>query len=410
MNKKILFKFWKFPRLSETFFIAQIITAIKCGYDVNILVEEIPLEDLQHTQLIEKYRLRDKVIIEDYKIPRNKFSRLLKALFIIAINFQNIFKLKAFINNQNGFELKYIYMFEFYKNLRHYDIVHVQYGTNGKPLDVLKKIKFFPPKLIVSFHGHDVYFPINGILHNNGYYDILFKYSDKLIANTPYLKKVLLELNAPKQKIEIIPVGVNTNYFKPAVVKNPAGEVFKIITIGRLEIVKGQRYGIEVMRKLKDRGFKFHYTLLGTGSQEEMLKQLTLDYDLAEEITFLGKRPQNEIKALLPKQDIFLMTSVNDPDFGSESQGLVTAEAQASGVPVIGFDSGGVKYTIADNVSGYIVPEYDVNSMTEKVEIMIKNVELRLKMGYAARNYINKHFSQNVIDDIWCKTYKSLLD
>jgi len=410
MNKKILFKLWQFPRLSETFFIAQIITAIKCGFDVNILVEEVPKEDLQHKELLIKYGLLDKIIVENYKIPENKVWRILKAFFLILINIRNFFKLKAFITGQTRFETKYIYMFEFYKNLRHYDLVHVQYGTNGRPLDLLKKIDFFPPKIIVSFHGHDVYFPINGMIHNNGYYEMLFKYSDKLIANTPYLKEVLLSLRAPENKIDVIPVGVDTEYFKPADVKIKSIEVFKIITVGRLEIVKGQKFGMEVIKRLKNQGYKIHYTLIGTGTQEEILKKYILDYDLTDEITLVGRKPQKDIRELLLQQDLFLMTSVNDPEFGSESQGLVTAEAQASGIPVVGFDSGGVKYTIADNISGYIVPEYDINAMTEKVEIMIKNEKLRLKMGQAAKDYIDKNFAQNVIDDIWCTTYKKILN
>jgi len=411
VKKSILFKLWQFPRLSETFILAQIITAIKCGYKVNILVEELlEINETTHGKLIEKYNLTDKVIIEDYGIPNKKFYRILKALLLILINISNLKYLKAFIEQHRKFELRHIYIFHFFGKLKNFDIVHVQYGTNGKPLDILKKIGFFPSKLIVSFHGHDVYFPINGIIENNGFYDDLFKYADKLIANTAYLENLLIELGAPAGKIETIPVAVNTNFFKPGKLEINISETIKIITVGRLEIFKGQHLGVECISKLVKNGYNVYYTIVGTGSQEEVLKNFIQDYSLNNYITMTGRKSQEEIKGLLQNHDIFLMTSITDPNYGVESQGLVTAEAQACGLPVIGFDSGGVKYTINDGETGFIVPEFDVDAMTKRIEELIDNAKLRQGMGKEAVIYVENNFSQNKINDIWSDTYNSLLE
>jgi len=411
LKKNILFKLWQFPRLSETFILAQIITAIKCGYKVNILVEDLlEINETTHGKLIEKYNLIDKVIIEDYGIPNKKFYRILKAFLLIIINISNLKYLKAFIEQHRKFELRHIFIFHFFGKLKNFDIVHVQYGTNGKPLDILKKIGFFPPKLIVSFHGHDVYFPINGIIENNGFYDDLFKYADKLIANTAYLKNLLIELGSPAGKIETIPVAVNTNFFKPGKLEINTSETIKIITVGRLEIFKGQHLGIECISKLVKNGYNVYYTIVGTGSQEEVLKNLIKEYSLNNYISTTGRKSQEDIKELLQNHDIFLMTSITDPDYGVESQGLVTAEAQACGLPVIGFDSGGVKYTINDGETGFIVPEFDVDAMTKRIEELIDNVKFRQKMGKEAVIYVENHFSQNQINDIWSDTYNALIE
>jgi len=411
LKKNILFKLWQFPRLSETFILAQIITAIKCGYKVNILVEDLlEINETTHGKLIEKYNLIDKVIIEDYGIPNKKFYRILKAFLLIIINISNLKYLKAFIEQHRKFELRHIFIFHFFGKLKNFDIVHVQYGTNGKPLDILKKIGFFPPKLIVSFHGHDVYFPINGIIENNGFYDDLIKYADKLIANTAYLKDLLIELGSPAGKIETIPVAVNTNFFKPSKLGFNTSETIKIITVGRLEIFKGQHLGIECISKLIKNGYNIHYTIVGAGSQEESLKNLIQEYSLSNYIEMTGRKSQKDIRELLQNHDIFLMTSITDPDYGVESQGLVTAEAQACGLPVIGFDSGGVKYTINDGDTGFIVPEFDVDAMTKRTEELIDNVKLRQEMCKKAVIYVENHFSQNKINKIWCDTYNSLIE
>jgi len=376
---------------------------------VNILVEDLlEINETTHGKLIKKYNLIDKVVFEDYRIPKNKTLRILKAIILIFSNISNLYKLKTFIEQHRKFELRHVYIFHFFRKLKNFDIVHVQYGTNGKPLDILKKIGLFPPKLIVSFHGHDVYFPINRIIENNGYYDDLFKYADKLIANTAFLKDLLIELGAPTGKIETIPVAVNTNFFKPGKLEINTSETIKIITVGRLEIFKGQYLGIECISKLVSNGYNVHYTIVGTGSQEEVLRNLIQEYSLNNYISLTGRKSQEKIKGLLQNHDIFLMTSITDPNYGVESQGLVTAEAQACGLPVIGFDSGGVKYTVMDGETGFIVPEFDVAAMTNRIEELIDNVKLRQEIGKKAVIYMENHFSQNKINDIWCKTYNEL--
>ena len=68
----IVFKVPEFPHISETFLVAQITTAINLGYHIKIITRKIIVNNLA---LIEDYQLLDKIIIEDYKIPKNKIVR-----------------------------------------------------------------------------------------------------------------------------------------------------------------------------------------------------------------------------------------------------------------------------------------------------------------------------------------------
>lgn len=362
-----------------------------------------------HQELIEKYQLKDKIILEDYKVPQQKFFRFLKAFILFIRNINHVEKLFSFVVSHRKLEIKNIYIFHFFSRLRrNFDIIHVQYGTNGKPLDLLKKINFFPPKLIVSFHGHDLFFPINGVIENNGYYDNLFAEADLLVANTQYLKDLLIELGAPETKLEIIPVAVDTDFFKKKYSSNRVQEKIKLITVGRLEFFKGQHLGISCIKILKERGYNIQYTLIGTGSRIQLLKQQVEDYDLNNEVILKGKMSQREIRDALQGKDIFLMTSITDPDYGVETQGLVTAEAQACGIPIVAFDSGGVKYTIENGTTGFVVPEGNIDAMVDKIETLLKDPELRMKMGEKALKFVEKKFSQNHLNTVWRKTYRSL--
>ncbi len=402
---------WKFPGVSETFILAQIATAIKAGLEVKILINDKPevLDNTIHYEFIEKYELRDKVIFENLNIPENKLKRYVMALILL---FRNIRYWKLLFKHfhYNGFrDLNTILLFNFYKQFKNYDIIHVQYGTNVKPVDILKQVGLLKSKLIVSFHGHDLSFPINGIIKNEGYYDVLFKSADLLVTNTPYLEKSLLELGAPKEKVLSIPVGVDNKIFSPVFEKHNLSTECRLISVGRLVRIKGHIYGIECLKKLVDKGYNAHYTIVGSGNQRDFLMEKIKLYNLKNNISLVGMKSQLEIRELLRSHDIFLMTSVRDPDYGMETQGLVTAEAQACGLPVVGFDSGGVKYTLEDEVTGFLVKEGDVNAMTDRVEQLINNPKLRKKMGASAIKFINENYSQQHIDKVWIKEYAKIV-
>ena len=82
-KKIIVFKVPEFPHLSETFIVAQIVTTIKLGYEVKIVTRKLVENNFLNFPVIFEYNLLDNVIIEDYKIPKNKFLRLFKWILIL---------------------------------------------------------------------------------------------------------------------------------------------------------------------------------------------------------------------------------------------------------------------------------------------------------------------------------------
>ena len=90
MKQKIVFKISEFPHISETFIVNQIVTAIKLGYEVEILIRKLlnNATDL-NIGLIKKYALLDKIIIENYNIPKNKVVRFIKWIFLLISNFKD---------------------------------------------------------------------------------------------------------------------------------------------------------------------------------------------------------------------------------------------------------------------------------------------------------------------------------
>ncbi|MEP6260727.1 MAG: glycosyltransferase family 4 protein [Gillisia sp.] len=348
--------------------------------------------------------MSEKITIEDYKIPKQKAKRIFKAAKLLIENVALLKHLKEYYKNSNSKGLLPLYEFFFYKPYRNFDVIHIQFGTNKHPVDIMKKTGYLKSRVVVSFHGHDLYFPINNRIPNNGYYNLVFEAGDFLVANTPFLKEKLLALNAPQEKIEIIPVAVDTNIFQPNLNKYNQGKV-RLVTVGRLDELKGQEYGIRAINSLIKKGFYVEYTIAGSGVNEQKLKDLINEIDLNANVFLIGKVSPNKVSRLLRDSDIFLMTSITNSEGMEESQGLVTAEAQACGLPVIAFDSGGVKYTLIDKKTGFLCDEKDLDCFTEKIEFLIRNEALRKEMGLNAREFIDREYSENSVLNKWRNIY-----
>jgi colanic acid/amylovoran biosynthesis glycosyltransferase len=403
---------WKFPAVSETFILAQIATAIKAGLEVKILINDKPevLDNSIHHEFIEKYELRNKVIFENLGIPENKFRRLFMGFWLLIRNFRYAHKIYRYFQHKKFRDLNIIFEINFYKNFRKYDLIHIQYGTNAKPIDLLKKIGLLKSTIIVSFHGHDLFFPINGFIRNENYYDVLFAQADRLIANTPYLENLLLDLGAFREKLITIPVGVDNEFFSPCLDEEKTINEIRLISVGRLVKFKGHINGILSVKNLRDKGYNVLYTIIGSGDQLQTLNEAIRKNKLTENVKLLGTMSSREIRDNLRLHDLFLMTSVTDPNYGVETQGLVTAEAQACGLPVIAFDSGGVKYTLQDGISGFLVKEGDIEAMTNKLERLINDNILRKKMSKSGIKFINEEYSQKHIDKKWMEEYYKLIN
>jgi colanic acid/amylovoran biosynthesis glycosyltransferase len=315
-----------------------------------------------------------------------------------------------FHKEQSQFSLTWLYQWHFYKQLNEVALFHVQYGTSVRPLDILKKTEFLKPKLIVTFHGHDTFFPINGYISQEGYYDNLFQYADLITANTPYLGDKLIEIGCPKSLLQLIPVGVDTDFFYSKKQMKLPSSILKLITVGRLDKVKGQNYAIEVVRQLINKGINVELTIIGGGEEQSNLENLTTKCSLGEKVFFLGKKSPVEIREALWDHDVYLLMAVPLPDGRRETQGLATLEAQSCGLPVVVFDSGGVKYTVDNGISGFVCPEVDVEAVVDKIVFLSKNqVQLDI-MGSNAVIFVMDNYSQSVIDKKWRKIYNNVIN
>jgi glycosyltransferase involved in cell wall biosynthesis len=98
-------------------------------------------------------------------------------------------------------------------------------------------------------------------------------------------------------------------------------------------------------------------------------------------VTFVGSRGREELRAFYGAADVFVTTPWYEPF------GITPVEAMACGTPVIGSAVGGIKSTVRDGVTGYLVPPNDPAALAERLAYLWRHPEVRRAFG---RNAIRR--------------------
>jgi len=406
---KIAFIVGGFASLSETFILNQITGLLDLGYEVEIFSEFNPKEKKVHSD-VEKYRLKDRVHYM-LLIPYNKIKRILKAIFLIIKNFHKaplkiLKSLNVFEYGKAALSLRLLYSLIPFLD-KNFDILHCHFGPNGIIGIYLKKIGI-SGKYITSFHGYDVNsYP--KIMDEKVYND-LFNGGDLFTTNTNFTKQQILKLECQEKKIIILPVGLRIAKFKFSTRKIQPGEYIKILTVGRLIEKKGHKYAIKAISKIVKKYNKIEYIIAGEGSLRNELEELVEDLHIKRYVKFLGAVEQKEVLKLYQQAHIFILPSVTASNGDREGQALVIQEAQATGLPIVSTLHNGIPEGVLDGKSGFLVPERDVDALTEKLEYLIKHPEIWPDIGQYGRKFVEEHYDINKLNQRLVEIYQNLIE
>jgi len=273
-------------------------------------------------------------------------------------------------------------------------LLHAHFGIDGVYTLPLKK-KFKIP-LVVTFHGHDITrlpkFSLKrpALFNYYLYFDELIKKGDLFIAVSNFIKEKLIEKGFPKDKIKVIYIGISLDKFPYILRKTSKKPV--IITIGRLVEKKGTRFLIEAFSKLTSRFPETKLKIIGDGPLSKSLKKLVEKHKLQNKVYFLGKVPYNIVKRELLRSDIFCLPSVCAKDGDEEGLGMVLLEAAATGLPIVGTNSGGIPEAVVNGETGFLVREKDTIALEEKLCFLLKDPQLRIEMGKRGREFVEEKF------------------
>ena len=194
----------------------------------------------------------------------------------------------------------------------------------------------------------------------------------------------------PEKLIKIAP-GIDIEHFKPLDSSSLRSELElhdrpTIISVGRLVHRKGQDRLVEAMSRIVAELPDATLVFVGEGPHRKELDRLVTKHNLHKNVRFIGRIQYSDLPRYIALGDIFAMPS-RSRLFGLEVEGLgiVYLEASACGLPVVGGSSGGAPDAVKDGITGFVVDGNDVEQIAERVTYLLKDKDLRTKMGRAGR-------------------------
>jgi D-inositol-3-phosphate glycosyltransferase len=281
-----------------------------------------------------------------------------------------------------------------------YDVIHAHYWLSGWAAHLLKR--YWDAPILLMFHttAHmknavaataDREAPLRLETERR-----LIELADGLVAANPdECADLIWRQRLPSNKICTVPPGVDLEVFSPATPDERlaarrdlglADSERLVLFVGRIDPIKGLDALLAAERLLMDRGVAPVLLLVGgeldvAGRPIGALARVERDVEslgIAGRVRLVGSQPQGHLPSYYHAADVVAVPS------RYESFGLVAVEAMACGTPIVASRVGGLRYTIEEGDSGFLVPPGNPLALAERLEHVLADEALRARLGAGA--------------------------
>jgi colanic acid/amylovoran biosynthesis glycosyltransferase len=267
------------------------------------------------------------------------------------------------------------------------DVVFAEYGMVGALVTDACELANIP--LIIHFHGADAHHR-DTVEKYREQYKRAFQYCSGIIAVSKDMIQTLMDLGAPKNKIYHIPCGVNTEHF---LALDTLSESADFLAIGRFVEKKSPISVVHSFEKVLLTLPESKLWMVGSGPLFTTVQKYVKEKGLGGKIFLTGVLNQDQIKSLMRKVRCFVQHSVTASSGDMEGSPVTIIEASASGLPVVSTRHAGIKEAVIEGVTGFLVDEYDIDGMADKMIEVVSSPERALSMGKAGRLHILKNYA-----------------
>lgn len=264
-------------------------------------------------------------------------------------------------------------------------VLHVHFGVNTPVALPIARTLDLP--LVVTYHGMDITVRRTGPGVKRRRAKV-FAAADRIIAVSDFIADELRAAGCPETKLAVHYIGVDTTRFSPG--DATARDDARILFVGRLVEKKGLIHLLRAVPRVRRAVPDVELVVAGDGGLRSTLEAEARR--LGVRCRFLGRQTPDEVRTLMRRSTVLCAPSVVARSGDAEGLGMVIVEAQASGTPVVAFDSGGAGESIVDGVTGYVVPERDEEALAGSLTDILATPTLRRRMSTAARAHVLENF------------------
>lgn len=380
----------RFPRLTETFVLAEVLAMQERGVDVQLypllresggLVqpEARPLVHSAHYQPF----LSGSILRSNLRLLRRKPRKYLHTLAALvratwgSPNFL-IGGLAIFPKVvHNALEMKRT------------GVAHVHCHFANHPAlagFLIRRLVGIPYSF--TAHGSDLHKDRHGLVEK-------VSESHFVVAISEYNRRLIVEECGGRwaEKVVVIHCGVRTDRFRPVADGVGSGDgVLSVLCVGTLQEVKGQEYLVEACRILAARRVRVRCLLVGDGDDYARLERQIVAANLVGAVTLIGARTQTAVVDLLAQTDVLVAPSVPTASGKREGIPVVLMEAMSSGVPVVASDLSGIPELVVNGETGLLAPPRDAVAIARALERLAADPELRRSLAQRGREKVLVEF------------------
>ena len=170
-----------------------------------------------------------------------------------------------------------------------------------------------------------------------------------------------------------------------------------ILFLSNLLVSKGVVVLLDALRILKDQGCCFVCDIVGGETVEiaaAMFQNEVAKRGLEDMVVYHGRKYGKDKETFLNAANMFVFPTF----YHNECFPLVLLEAMEHGLPCISTTEGGIPGIVDDGKTGYLVPKHDAVALADKIEMFIRDIDLRHKMGLAGREKFEREFTLEVFE------------
>jgi len=233
---------------------------------------------------------------------------------------------------------------------------------------------------------------------------------DRILAPSPAIfDAIATSEHAPRDRMLCIPNGVDAARFRPVDAVGQqrlrtqlgiANDAFLVGCVADLFAVKRHVDLVDALARVRETCPQVHLLLVGEGPLRGTIQARARALRIEDSVHMLGSR--KDVDTLLPALDLFALAS--------DTEGLSNAilEAQACGLPVIATHVGGNPDLVGDDC-GVLVPARDPDAMAEAMRALLRDADLRTRMGAAARSRVLRNHSVDNMTQTYASLYRELV-
>ncbi len=390
-----------YPRISETFISNEILLLEEQGISLHILSMRRPREDFFHTS-VGRIKARVDYLPETFLtslpflMPQNLLLAAKKPRCYAAA-LRTAFR--RFLRTRKSATFKHLFQAGYLVNklLPGSNITHFHAHFAHSPTSVA----FFASLLSgipFSFtaHAKDIYTTDPAQLREK------IAHAAFVVTCTEYNRRHLARLSGAAAPAVFriyhgIDVGLFSSRHNGALPLPP----YRILTVSRMTAKKGLPTVFKALGILRDRGIRFHHTLIGDGDERDSLQKQVRDLGLEPLTRWMGTQPHEEVIRQYQQADLFVLGCEIAANGDRDGIPNVCVESMAMGVPVVATRISAIPELIENGKTGLLVAPGNPEALAEAMIKALTDTDLRQEMIAAARDRVSRDFNnRSLIGDL----------